>query len=264
MTRRALGRVVLQAVVPVALVVAWWSASRHSTSYLNPPLAEIVDRLREDWLSARMNSDVLPSLGRFAAGYLVAATIGVAAGTLIGLVPWLRRCTQPLTEFVRSVPPPLLFPFALVLFGVGDDSKVALIALGSVWPVLLNTVDGVRSVDPEILDVARSFRIRGWMRVKRIVVPAASPKIIAGLRVALSVALLLMVVSEMQGGTNGVGFRIRYAQRSFDTADAYAGVIVIGVVGFAVNLLFLAAESRLMRWHRGARGVLEETRRPTG
>jgi sulfonate transport system permease protein len=253
----------LQGVLPVGLVLTWWLASRDSTSYLNPPLAEVVASLREDWLDERVGSDLAPSLGRFAAGFLIAAVAGVVVGTLLGLVTWLRRGTRPLTELLRSVPPPLLFPLALVVFGVGDDSKVALIALGSVWPVLLNTVDGVRSVDPEILDVARTFRIRPWVRVSRFVLPAASPKIMAGLRIALSVALLLMVVSEMRGGTNGLGFQIRYAQRSFDTADAYAGVIVIGVVGLVVNLAFMAVERRLMRWHRGVRGRLDEVGGPS-
>jgi ABC-type nitrate/sulfonate/bicarbonate transport system permease component len=102
------------------------------------------------------------------------------------------------------------------------------------------------------------------MQVSRVILPAASPKVAAGLRIALSVALLLMVVSEMQGGTNGLGFQIRSAQRSFDTASTYAVVIVIGVVGFVVNLAFVTVENRLMRWHRGARGLLDETRRSLG
>jgi sulfonate transport system permease protein len=254
MTRTWPGRLALQALVPLVLILVWWGTSRQSTSYLNPPPSEVVDSLLDDWLSDRWRSDVLPSLGRFTAGYVLAASVGIVAGTAIGLVPWLRRGTQPLTELLRSIPPPLLFPFAIVLLGIGDDSKVALIALGSVWPVLLSTVDGVRGVDPEVLDVARGFRIDGWARVRRFVLPAASPRIVSGLRIALSVALLLMVVSEMQGGTNGLGFHIRYAHRTFETADAYAGVILIGVVGFVVNLVFLVLESRLMRWHRGARG----------
>lgn len=268
MTPRRLGRLTLrlalQVLVPLGLLLVWWWTSRASTSYLYPPLTEVTESLREDWLFAQVTSDLLPSLRRFAAGYVLAATAGVVGGTLIGLAPRLRRSTQPLTELVRSIPPPLFFPFALVVFGIGDESKMALIALGSVWPVLLNTVDGVRGVDPQLLDVARSFRFNRWTQVRRVILPAASPKVVAGLRIALSVALLLMVVSEMQGGTDGLGFQVRMAQRSFDTAGAYAGAIVIGLVGFVVNLIFLAVESRLMRWHRGARGLLEETGRALG
>lgn len=252
--RTWVGRLVLKLALPVGLVALWWWASRDSTSYLNPPLAEVVASLRDDWLG-RLHSDLVPSLRRFAVGYLLAAALGVAGGTALGLAPRLRRASRPVTEFVRSVPPPLLFPFALVVFGIGDDSKVALIVLGSLWPVLLNTADGIRGVDVQVVDVARSFGLGRPMQVSHVLLPAASPKIVAGLRIALSVALLLMVVSEMRAGTNGLGYQIRAAQRSFDTAETYAGVIVIGTVGLLANLAFVAVESRLMRWHRGARDL---------
>lgn len=259
MTRAPWGRLGLQLVLPTTLVALWWWTSRGGTSYLNPPLSEVVASLQDDWL-ARLGSDVLPSLRRFALGFGLAATLGVAGGTVIGLAPRLRQASQPVTEFVRSVPSPLLFPFALVVFGIGDDSKVALIALGAVWPVLLSTVDGVRGVDPQTLDVARSYGLPRRMRLSHVILPAASPKIVAGLRIALSVALLLMVVSEMQGGTNGLGFQVRAAQRSFDTAETYAGVIVIGIIGLVANLVFVAVEGRVMRWHRGARDLLDGAR----
>lgn len=256
MSRSRLGRVALALVVPVGLVILWWWTSRDSTSYLYPPLGDVITSLREDWL-ADLESDLFPSLGRFGAGYLLATVGGIGAGTLLGLVPRLRRATQPVIEFVRSIPPPLLLPLLLVLLGVGNDSKVALIAFGALWPVLLNTIDGVRGVEAQVLDMARSFRL-GWrVRVIHVILPAASPKIVAGLRTALSVALVLMVVSEMVGGSDGLGFQIRRAQRSFDGAATYAGVIVIGAVGLVANLVFLLAESRIMRWHRGDRGLLE-------
>ena len=253
---------VLPLILPVGLVTLWWWTSRDSTSYAFPPLAEIVESLRDEWLGSRVGSDVWPSLRRFGIGFGIAAVAGIAAGTLIGSSPRLRRATQPVVELIRSIPSPLLFPIALVLFGIGDGSKVALIALGSVWPVLLNTVDGVRGVDPQVIDVARSFRLDLRTRVTRVVLPAASPRIAAGLRIGLAVALLLTVVSEMRGGTNGLGFRIRSDQRSFDTASSYAGVILIGFVGLVVNLAFVVAERRVMRWHRGARGLLDDVRRP--
>jgi ABC-type nitrate/sulfonate/bicarbonate transport system permease component len=261
-TRVGVGRLVLPLVLPVGLFVTWWRTSMDSSSYLYPPLTEIIESLGDEWLSTHLTSDLLPSVGRFAIGYLLAATGGVVVGTLIGLSPRLRRATEPLTDFARSIPPPLLFPVVLVIFGIGDGSKVALVALGSSWPVLLSTVDGVRGVDPQILDVARSFRLDRWTRVTRVVLPAASPKIVAGLRIAVSVALLLMVVSEMQGGTDGLGYQIRSAQRRFDTARAYAGVVLLGLLGFLANVTFLVVENKLMRWHRGARGRSAEARRP--
>ena len=261
MTRSLAGRLVLLLALPVALVALWWWTSADSSSVYYPPLSRIVEKLQEDWLFEQVGSDLVPSLGRFTAGYLIAALTGIALGTLIGLAPRVRRASQPVTEFLRSIPPPLLLPFVLVVVGLGNASKIVLIVLGSVWPVLLNTIDGVHGVDPQTLDMARSYGIGRRMQITRVILPAASPKIAVGMRTSLSVALILMVISEMQGSTNGLGFKVLSAQRSFDTAGTYAGVIVIGVVGLVVNLGFLVAEGWIMRWHRGARGLLEDTQR---
>jgi sulfonate transport system permease protein len=247
----------LQLVVPVCLVALWWWTSEDSTSFLYPPLSRVIDSLQDDWLFEQVGTDLRPSLGRFAVGYLIAVASGIAFGTLIGLAPRVRLASQPVVEFLRSIPPPLMLPFALVVLGIGNDSKIGVIALGAVWPVLLNTIDGVRGVDPLTIDMARSFGLDRRTQVTQVVLPAASPKLAVGMRTALSVALILMIISEMQGSTNGLGFQVRSAQRSFDAAGTYAGVIVIGVVGLVVNLGFILAERRIMRWHRGARGLIE-------
>jgi len=264
-TRTRPGRIALQLVVPVALVALWWWTSAGSTSVFYPPLSRIVTSLKDDWLFEQVGSDLVPSLTRFTLGYLGAVVIGVGVGTLIGLAPRVRRASLPVVEFLRSIPPPLMIPFVLVVFGIGDGSKVVLIVLGAVWPVLLSTIDGVRGVDPLQLDMARGFGLRRRDRITRVVLPAASPKIVAGMRTALSIGLILMIISEMVASTNGLGFRVLNAQRTFDSAGTYAGVIVIGVVGLVVNLGFVAAESRIMRWHRGSRGLLEDAAgRPAG
>jgi ABC-type nitrate/sulfonate/bicarbonate transport system permease component len=244
-------------VAPIGLIALWWVTSEASSSSFYPPLSKVVESLRDVWLAERIGSDVVPSLGRFAAGYVLAVVAGVGLGLLIGSSPPLRRATQPVTEFVRAIPPPLLLPLAIVTLGIGNDSKIVVIALGAVWPVLLNTVDGVRSVDRELLDAARAFRLDRRHRVTRVVLPSAGPKIAVGMRTALAVALILMVISEMQGSTNGLGFRVLDAQRSFDSAGTYAGVVVIGVIGLILNLAFVAVERRVLRWHRGARGLLD-------
>jgi ABC-type nitrate/sulfonate/bicarbonate transport system permease component len=256
MTRSSTGRIVLQ-LLPIALIWVWWWTSRGSTSYFWPPLTEIIESIRSDWLFDQFMTDLVPSLVRFTLGYLLAVAVGIAAGTLIGLLPRLRRATTPVTEFVRAIPPPLLLPFAIVTLGIGDLSKVVVIALGAVWPVLLNTVDGVRGVDRLTVDMARSFGLGPWRRVFNVILPGASPKITVGMRIGLAVALILMIISEMVGSTNGLGFRVLDAQRSFDSASTYGGVIVIGIVGLIVNAGFLAAEARIMRWYRGSRGLLD-------
>lgn len=257
MTQSRSVRLLLQLLLPVGLVLAWWWTSRGSTSFFWPPLTAILDSIRADWLFEQFWTDLVPSLVRFTVGYLLAAVLGVAAGALIGLMPRLRRATTPVTEFVRAIPPPLLLPFAIVTLGIGNLSKIVVIALGAVWPILLNTVDGVRGVDRLTVDMARSFGLGPWQRLVRVVLPGASPKITVGMRTGLAVALILMIISEMVGSTNGLGFRVLDAQRSFDSAGTYGGVIVIGVVGLVVNAGFLAAESRIMRWYRGSRGLLD-------
>lgn len=265
MTRVWYGRAILLVIGPAFLIFLWWWTSKDSTSYLYPPLTDILKTLREDWLyddgelSSQLAEDLVPSMKRFSLGYLLAGVAGVALGTVLGLVRFLRRASLPVTEFLRSIPPPMFLSFIIVTVGIGDDAKVALIVLGSMWPVVLNTADGVRGVDPEAVDMARGFGLSRRMQLSHVILPAASPKIMVGLRTALSVALILMVISEMSGATNGLGFQTLSAQRRFDSAATYAGVIVIGVIGLAVNLAFLAMERWIMRWHRGARGLLDPT-----
>jgi len=146
----------------------------------------------------------------------------------------------------------------ILLIGFGDGMKVAAIALASTFPILLNTIDGVRGVEPQQLDMARVYKLGYWHRITRIVLPAASPQIFAGMRVALAVALLVMAFSEMFAGTNGLGFFIVFAQETYRIPDMWAGIVMLGIVGYAVNLCFLAFERRILRWHRGWRATAQD------
>jgi ABC-type nitrate/sulfonate/bicarbonate transport system permease component len=250
-TTHPLGRLALQAVMPLALIGLWWVTSTGSESLYYRPIPDVLEALDEQWLFEQVSSDLVPSLRRFAAGYGLAGLAGIAAGVALGLAPWLRRGTQAVTELLRAVPPPLLLPFAIVTFGTTDTAKVFVIALGAVWPVLLNTVDGVRGVDHEKLEMARSFRLSRAQQVRWVMLPAATPRIMAGLRIALSVALILMVISEMRGASNGLGYRVLEAQRGLDTAGMTAGIVVIGLLGVVLNIVFLTVERRALRWHQG-------------
>lgn len=252
-------RLGLQLVLPALLVALWWYSAKDSTSLFYPPLSAVLEALREEWIFERVGSDLLPSLGRLGLGYLLATVAGVIGGIALGVSERLRLASQPVTEFLRAVPPPLLLPFAIVTMGIDTTSKVFVIALGSVWPVLLNTIDGVRAIDGQVIDMARSYGLSGRQRLWRVVLPSASPQIVAGMRTALSIAVILMIISEMKGASNGLGYTVLEAQRSFDSAGTFAGVIVIGIVGVVLNLAFLAAEHRIMRWYRGAKGLGDRT-----
>jgi ABC-type nitrate/sulfonate/bicarbonate transport system permease component len=141
----------------------------------------------------------------------------------------------------------------LLLLGIGPEMKITLIAYGTVWPILLNTADGVRAVDPVIIDVASSYRVRRRDRLMYIVLPAASPQIVAGMRSALSIGITVIIFSEMVGSTNGIGFQILSAQRSFAVPDMWAGIVLLGILGYLLNLAFRGFELYLLRWHRGMR-----------
>lgn len=247
----------------VVVGVAWQIATLATDSPYFPTPLEILAQVRENWLSGPASAlfltpevtlNVVPSVGRMLGGYFVAAIIGVSVGTAIGLSRALAGFVNPIVHFARAIPPPAMIPLFLILLGLGNPMKVGLIAFGVVWPILLNTTDGVRSVDKTQLETGRVFGIIGLQRLTHIVLPAASPKIFAGLRVSLSLALILMVISEMVAATDGIGFGILQAQRTFKITDMWAGMVLLGVLGCALNMALLAVEARVLAWYRGSRG----------
>ena len=131
--------------------------------------------------------------------------------------------------------------------------KVLIIAFACVWPILLNAIDGVAGVDAALLETARSYGVRPLDRLRYVIVPAALPQIFAGLRTSLSIAVIVMVVSEMVASTNGIGFFILESQSSFAIAEMWSGILLLGILGYVLNLTFTHIERRLLRWHRGAR-----------
>ncbi len=211
----------LRWLVLLVVAVAWQLATMGGRSIFFPPLTEILSQARTSWLSGPASSafltpavasDVLPSLGRLLGGWLLAVAAGVSVGTAIGLVRNLADYLDPVIEFVRAIPPPAMIPPFLVVLGLGSDMKIALIAVGVVWPILLNTIDGVRSVDPVLMDTA---------------------------------------------ATGGIGFTIVQAERSFAIKQMWAGILLLGVLGYLLNSLLLLVERGVLAWHRGARGTQE-------
>jgi ABC-type nitrate/sulfonate/bicarbonate transport system permease component len=243
----------LEIAVPVALLVLWGLWSSGSETYYFPPLTDILSTFADTWLFERVGSDVVPSLVRLGLGYAIACVVAVAAGLALGLSPRLRRATSPIVEFLRAIPPPALLPFGILVLGVGTSMKVFIIAFVCLWPVLLNTVDGVAGVDPTLRETARVYGIGGRDRLLRLTLPAAAPQIFAGMRTSLSLALILMVISEMVASTNGIGYFVLQSQRTFAIPEMWSGILLLGILGYALNAIFVLVERRVLRWHRGAR-----------
>jgi ABC-type nitrate/sulfonate/bicarbonate transport system permease component len=236
---------VLEVLVPLLLLGLWaiWSAG--SDTFYYPPLTEILETFSETWLFERVGSDVVPSLLRLTAGYFLAVVIAVLVGIPLGLNATARRAAAPIVEFLRAIPPPALLPLAIVVIGVGNSMKVAIIAFVCLWPVLLNTIDGIRGIDPTLVDTARVYGVP-----RRATLPAAAPQIFAGMRTSLSLALILMVISEMVASTNGIGFFVLQSQRSFAIPEMWSGILLLGILGYVLNLIFILVERRVLAWHR--------------
>jgi ABC-type nitrate/sulfonate/bicarbonate transport system permease component len=256
MSRRAL-LVGVEILVPLVVLVVLWFWSAGSDVFYFPPLKDVLTTFKDTWLFDRVGSDVVPSLVRLFIGYFIAVAVGVGGGIALGLSPNLRRATEPIVEFLRAVPAPALLPFALLVLGVGNDSKIFVIAFVCVWPILLNAVDGVAGVDPTLVDTGLVYRIPAGDRLRHVVLPAAAPQIFAGMRTSLSLALILMVISEMVASSNGIGYFVLQSQRSFAIPEMWSGIILLGILGYAFNAVFLLLERRALAWHRGARAASE-------
>ncbi|MHA5046971.1 ABC transporter permease [Streptomyces sp. SD15] len=255
MLLRVLSRILFVVALPALVVAGWWLASDGSTDVYWPPLRTILKTFPDVWTGERLRADVLPSVLRLLAGYLSAAVVGVALGTVIGSYRRVRAVCEPVLEFLRAVPPPVLIPVIMLFAGIGDTMKIAVIASGCIWPILLNTVEGVRAVDSVMAETARSYGITGVARLRTVVLPSASPQIFAGLRQALSVGIILMVISEMFAPSNGLGFTIVQFQRGFAIPDMWTGILVLGLLGFLLSVVFQLVERRVLGWYHGLRST---------
>lgn len=263
---RSLGRRLLTGalhrwLVLVVALLCWEAATHWGEWLLFPPPTEIAATMYAMWfsgppsdafLTAEAIGNIGPSLARTLGGWAIASALGIGVGIWLGRRPHARQYAHPLLELGRVIPPPTLIPVFLVLFGIGSPLQVATISFAAVWPVLLNTIDGARFVDRSYLDTADIFGISPARRLLRIVLPAAGPKIFAGLRVSLSIALILMVISEMVGARNGIGYALITAQHSFEYVEMWAGIVLLGILGYGLNAALLAVEKRILGWHRGA------------
>lgn len=239
----------VEVLTPLCIVGLWWVWSADGENFFAPPLSQILAEFQELWLFERIPNDVLPSLRRLTIGYLTAIAVGLPLGLLLGMVSTIRHVVWPIVDFLRSIPPTALIPFAILVMGVGDDMKIAIIALTCLFPILLNTVNGVASVDPLLIDTAKSYGMSPMERARRIVFPAALPSAVAGMRISLPIALILMVVSEMVASSNGLGYFVVQAQRSFAIPEMWSGILLIGLLGYLMNAAFMWVERRIIGWH---------------
>jgi ABC-type nitrate/sulfonate/bicarbonate transport system permease component len=250
--------------VVAAAFALWELATKAAASpYFLPPSAIVATTYRQWfsgppghlWLTADATANLLPSLGRMLGGWAAASLAGIAAGIAVGRLPLLSDLTEPMVHFGRAVPPPTLVPVFLFVLRIGTPMVVATIVFGVIWPVLLNSIDGARHVHPVHIETARAFRIPPAQRLLRIILPSAMPKIFAGLRLALALALVMMIISEFVGSTDGIGREMLAAQSSYDVPMMWAVIVLLGLLGMVLNTVFSVLERRILAWQRGSQRI---------
>ena len=237
----------------VVLLAFWELGARLAPglrAYL-PPITEVIHALGRLFLAGSVEAHVWITLQRFLAGYLIAAAIGITFGIVLGYFHALRSLLGMVIEFLRPMPSVAIIPVAILMLGIGDAMIVAVTVYASVWPILVNTIDGVRHIESTLVDTGRTFGLSRWRILRRIILPGASPYIVTGLRISLSIALILVTTAEMVAGSKGMGFFILDEERSMNSSNMYAGILIVAALGYALNRLFLGMESRAMRWRHG-------------
>ena len=200
---------------------------------------------------------LLDTIYGWALGLVIAAVAGVVLGIVIGSSHFLRELTASTIEFLRPIPSVALIPIAVLLFGTDIESKLLLVIYASFWQVLIQVLYGVQDVDPVAQDTARAYGLGRWARVRYLTWPTALPYVMTGLRLAAAVALILAVTSELVIGNPGLGKLLATAQSSGAIANTYAIVVVTGLLGVLVNLVFRAIERRSLSWHPSQRAELQ-------
>lgn len=230
-----------------ALAALWQAGSMLSDSPNFPGFADILTALIRE--SATIAAETSHTLRRAATGFGIALALMLPLGIVLGRVRTVREVVEPVIEFIRPLPPIAIVPVSMIFLGTGDAAKIAVIVYSASFPILINTLEAVRASHPMLNVVARSLRLGRRETMLSIDLPAALPQIMAGIRISVSVALLISVVAEMILSSDGLGtFLVRSLER-FQVANNLAGLLVIALIALAINWAMLAADRYFLAWH---------------
>jgi len=242
----------------IAFLLALWQASVRLGWVVSPTwpaVSVVLETFWQNLTDGTYLSVIGSSLRRLFVGYLLAVVLAVSIGLAMGVWRAFYMLLEPSVEFLRPIPSPAYLPMAILFLGIDDGMKVFMVAFAAFFPILLNTVTGVRSVDPVLLETGKTFGYGRWQIVAKILLPASASFVLTGMRISLAIALIVTVIAEMVAGNSGIGFYVLNAQRSFLVPEMYAGVIALGIVGFALNKIFVYGEHLLLKWQQGVQDV---------
>lgn len=247
--------------LPVILIAAWQLATGGKSYSLIPPPSTVVltawdyafGGIRNDTYSGTFAANALASITRVFAGFFIAMAIAIPLGIVLGRSKLARRLIDPTLQFLRPIPVTAWLPLTMILFGLGPPATIALIALGTFFPMLLNTVSGVRLVEPRLVEAAEMLGTPKAAIFTRVILPAASPSIFTGIRIGLGLAWVLLVVGEMTGVPTGLGANIMDARQLSRTDLVISGMIYIGILGFLSDRAVTLIGQRALWWNPSAR-----------
>lgn len=246
----------LSGILLVAMLLGLWEFSArvvvHSPNW--PPLTDVLRALTLGLLSPELPMIFASTIGRMLVGFIIGAAIGITVGLAMGRSRFVHHMFEPFVEFLRPLPVPGIIPPLILLLGIDDKMKIFVIAFSVFFPVVINTAQGVRAADPTLIATARTFR-HGRLRIMgSIILPASLPYIFSGLRISLALAFIVTIVAEMISGSQGLGYYLTTMQYAMRAADMYAGIILIAIAGYLLNLVFLAIEHRVLHWYFSSQG----------
>ena len=248
--RRNPGRALLGLILPVGVLVAWQvlASTRAIDLRLFPAPSEVLSDLGDLVRSGELLSNFLVSLARATAGFAVGASAGLVFGVLVGYSRLAESLLDPTFQMLRTVPLLAMTPLFILWLGFSDTAKVTLIATGAFFPMYVNAFLGVRGVDRKLFEVARVLEFSRAQQIRRVILPAAAPNILLGLRLSIGMSWLCLVVAELMGAQSGLGYLIQNARSLLDTSTVLIGVAAFALIGKASDSLVRVAERHLLAW----------------
>lgn len=239
--------------LPIVLILLWLNVSADSTNPFFPPLSVIWEQFTTIWFSDQFVINAVPSLRNFALGYTIAVVVGLVLGAYVGASRTLGAYVEPVADFIRSIPPVATVPVFIVIFGLGMQMRIAAISVSALFPILLATIQSVRSTDRVLLDTTQTMRLSFNRVLWRVRMPSGMPMIFSGLQLGLQVAFIVTIASEYLGAGFGMGAFTLIAADSFMILDAWTGVLLMGLLGYGINLIFDLVQKIMLSWYEGQR-----------
>jgi NitT/TauT family transport system permease protein len=245
---------ILSIASPLGLLIAWELAAQAGAIDVRffPAPSAIIGKLIEMARSGELTDNVLISLERIVLGFLLGGVPAILIGIAMGIWRPVRAIVDPLIVATYPIPKSSLLPLILLIFGLGEMSKIMMVAIGVFYPMAINATAGVLQINRIYLDVGKSFKASPWDTFRTIALPGALPFILTGVKLGAGLALILIAIAEMVGAKSGIGFMIWSAWETFAVAKMYVGLFVIALIGFAISLLLNEVERWVIRWKADA------------